>query len=189
MNNNEKNQIINNDEEQELTPIYEDPNDTIHEEGESFAVAEDENENMVAISVVGLYADKDEKKYKRPMQLRKDPPQLEISSSNGDKVHFALTYQFAQSMGRLINDVNHGYLGFKKTRKKFNTGNDTSIKGKTQVFINVNRILFLILFIGIVFGISIARGFTIGVIVSVISVILVLLFNYSIHNNRKEEDE
>lgn len=162
-------------------------NDKILEEGESFGLVDNEDE-FLAFSIDGLYSNKDETKYKNSLLLRKEPPVLEVSSSNGDKVKVPLTYNFTKSLLRVLNDVNFAYLGMKKTKNKFNMGNKDSLSNKLKDIISSNKLSFLQLFIGLFLGISISKNFIWGTIASILASIVVLLLHYSNKNN-EETDE
>lgn len=163
-------------------------NDKILEEGESFGMVDNEDE-FLAFSVDGLYTSEKETKYKNSLLLRKDPPVLEVSSSNGDKVKVPLTYNFTKSLLRVLTDVNFAYLGMKKTKNKFNMGSkDAGIFSKIKEVINVNKLALLQLFIGLFLGISLSKNFIWGIIASIFASIVVLLLHYSNKNN-EEMDE
>lgn len=135
--------------------------DNILIEGESFSVMEDENENQLAISIDGLYKDKEEMTYKSRLALRENPPVLEISSSQGDYVTFVLTYGFNKELISMLNDVNKGYLGFKKTKGRIKEKEKKKKKGLIETiknFFSESRTNFLMLAIGLALGVFVAKG-------------------------------
>lgn len=160
--------------------------DEILEEGESYAIIENSEESILAYKIENLYSDKNETIYKSKIELKKNPPILEVSSSDGDVVQFPLTKNFTNSMLRNINEVNKAHAGFKKTKNviDFNSKEKTR-KGIIIDFFKVNKLLITIFVIGIFFNIFMQTNMTIALMGTFIVAILVLLFNYNNYNSEK----
>ena len=163
--------------------------ESLDEEGESYGVVENEGEYL-AFSVDNLYTNEKENKYRNPWAMRKTPPTLEISSSEGSRVSIPLTYTFIKSLLRVLNDVNFAYLGMKKTKKTINMG-DTSRKPITQLsdIVNTNKLSLVQLFLGMFLGVFIAKNFIVGIIGVLILSLVAMIVSYSNNNNKKEEEE
>lgn len=167
----------------------ENSNDQIIEEGESYSIAE-HDEEYLAFSVDGLYSDKSETKYKNSFELRRSAPRLEISTSRGTKVSVPLTYSFNKSMLRVLTEVNNAYLGFKKTKKHFNFGDtNLGVLAKINDWFKSIRLSVLEIFLGILIGISLTNNFVIGVIGLIAIEFVLLMFHYSANNNKKQEEK
>lgn len=181
-----ENEEIKIDEEvQEEKDSNELINDEIIDEGESFGMV-DNDEEFLAFSIDGLYSDKKETKYKNSLLLRKSPPIMEISSSNGDKVKVPLTYNFLKSLLRVLNDVNFAYLGMKKTKNKFNMGNTSGgVFSKVKDVFSANKLAVAQLFIGLFLGISLSNNMIWGILASILLSIVALLLHYSDKNNEE----
>ncbi len=162
------------------------------DEGESYAVI-DEGEEYLAFSVDKLYTNKKENKFRNSFSMKRQPPTLEISSSNGDKVDVNLTKELVQSLIRVLTDVNYAYIGMKKTKKKINFGDATitSFEKFKNIFIK-NKLALIQLFFGMTLGIAISKGFLVGVIISLMFSFVALVFSLSQKNNnqiKKDERE
>lgn len=171
-------------EEEELRDLE----DKVIEEGESYSIVESQEEYL-SFSIDGLYEDDKESKFKKSYKLRKDPPKLEISSSNGDKVTFPLSANLTKSMLRVLGDVNYAYLGMKKTKNRFNMGEKQSLLSKIiDIFVST-KLSLIQLFLGMFLGISINRSSAIGVAISLILSLIAIVFHYSKNNNDKENEK
>lgn len=161
-------------------------NDVILEEGESYTIVDNE-ETYLSFSVENLYKDETESKYRPRHKLKKSPPLLEVSSSDGQRVIFPLTANFTKALLRVLGDVNYAYLGINKTKKKFNFGKKMGFVSKVIDIFNSTKLSYIQLFLGMLLGISLAKGFLIGALVSFIISLAALAFHYSTENNTKEE--
>lgn len=160
-------------------------NDQLIEEGESYGMV-DSGENLLAFSVDNLYSDKDETKFRKQYSLRKSPPVLEVSSSDGTKVTVPLTYNFVKSLLRVLNEVNFAYLGMKKTKNKFNLGSkEEGLLTKIKNMFSANKLKVAELAIGTFLGISLTKGFMLGTVGSLLAGLGVIVLAYSNKNNEE----
>lgn len=190
MNNDEEKLVEDLEVKEDFTPMEfqsdtTTDNDQLLEEGESYGVV-DSGENLLAFSVDNLYADKGETKFRKQYSLRKSPPVLEVSSSDGTKVTVPLTYNFVKSLLRVLNEVNFAYLGMKKTKNKFNLGSkEEGLLTKMKNMFSTNKLKVAELAIGTFLGISLAKGFLIGTVGSLLVGLGVIVLAYSNKNNEE----
>lgn len=157
------------------------------DEGESYGVFEN-GDNLLSFSIDKLYTNSNETKFRNRLAMRKEPPVLDISSSDGVEVSVPLTLEFVKSLLRVLNDVNFAYLGMRKTKKKINLGdNDGSFFVTIKNLVKNNRLSIIQLFFGMLLGISVAKNFLIGVVLSLLLSLVALVINFSERNNAKEE--
>lgn len=176
------------EQEENVETVETEDNDVTIEEGESYSIVENA-EDYLSFSIEGLYSDEKETKYNKPLALKRNPPKLEISSSNGDQVSFPLTSSLTKSMVRVLEDVNFAYLGIRKTKKRFNMGEKLGFLAKVSDIFNSTKLSFVQLFLGMLLGISIVSSFMIGIIVTIALAVAVTLFHYSKNNNEKGENK
>lgn len=165
--------------------------DQVIEEGEAYTLIKNETQDsLLAFSIDNLYTNDKEDTFRKPLSMRKTPPTLEISSSDGSQVNIPLTRNFVKSLLRVLNDVNFAYLGLKKTKQRFNFGKkDEKPLSKISSIIAANKLSLIQLFIGMFIGIFISRGFTLGVVGLIGLSLLALVIAYSEKNKEDEVQE
>lgn len=148
----------------------------------------EEKTETLELSLINLYTDKKELKFRSKYSLKNDPPLLFISSKEtGESVKFPLSYTFNQELLHSLTDVNKAYLGIQPTKKNkimdeikkdslFSTIKNTFIEG---------RLLLLELFIGMILGVMLTNGIILGVIVSLLAGVGALFFAYTNKSPKK----
>lgn len=168
-------------------------NDKMTAEGESYAIVDQELEGhdneYLSFSIENLYDDEKEVKYRSPRKLKSSPPTLEVSSSNGDSVTFPLTKEFTKSLLRVITDVNFAYLGIRKVKRKLNLGGKLSPVEKVNDIFEKTKLSIILLALGMLLGISIAKSFVIGAVVSIILAGVSIMLHYSKENDKESVDK
>ena len=101
--------------------VLEEQNDSILEKALDYAIVEQNDENILAYSVTGIYTNENNEKYISPRKLKQNPPQLNIKDSNGNEVTFNLTKEFTLNLMKTLSEVNRGYEqgDFKRKSKKY----------------------------------------------------------------------
>lgn len=98
--------------------VLEEQNDSILEKALDYAIVEQNDENILAYSVTGIYTNENNEKYISPRKLKQTPPQLNIKDSNGNEVTFNLTKEFTLNLMKTLSEVNRGYHGYKYVSDK-----------------------------------------------------------------------
>lgn len=92
-------------------------NDKIIEQDNVYSILE-QNENLIAFKIEGVYKDVDKRVYNSKKHLSTNPPKLVINDSNENEVTFLLTKDFTNNLMESLEEVNRAYLGYATSKKK-----------------------------------------------------------------------
>lgn len=168
--------ILDNDDSYQMEPSL----------TESSALIDTDDE-ILSISVENLYKD-DEKqsKFRSPLDLNRNPPDLVITSSTGEFVTFPLTKDVNTNIQRLTNEVNHAYVGMKKIKSNIpGTKPKKSIKTLLSDIAFKNRYLLAGVGVGGLLGVALNRN---NMILTSIFAILSIVINIFAYKDYKERE-
>lgn len=130
--------------------VIEATNDSKIDEGDNFAVFEQNNEGFIAWSIQNFYNEDGSIRSKR--ELKRDPAILRIEDNNEGLVDFMLTQEFTKSIAEQLETVHLATYGIQKSRKPLSSFKESFIAAAIEhpirtVFLGALVVAFPLVFI------------------------------------------
>lgn len=130
--------------------VIETTNDTKIDEGDNFAIFEQNNEGFIAWSIQNFYNEDGSIRSKR--ELKRDPAVLRIEDNNDELVDFVLTQEFTKSIVEQLETVRLATYGIQKSRKPLSSFKESFVAAAIEhpirtVFLGALVIAFPLVFI------------------------------------------